>query len=357
VASRHVSPTRRSILQLSWRSLAAVGVASSLPESFASSGRNRTLVCIYLFGGNDANSMLVPLNDAQYAAYAQVRGELALRADRLLPIRALQSQAPYGFHPAMGELQQLYSQGVLGIMANVGSLTHPNSHTYESLSFFKGGSAIPKWAGGAEAPADATLGFDNGVALLPIDAAGARRDHQLHQSMARSASRLFRTPFPDTGIGQSLRHIAGMIELGGTMGLGRQVFLASFGGFDTHWSQAERHAGLLRDLSAAMQAFYGATLELGLANQVTTITDSEFGRSLFPNHAHGTENGWGSHQLVMGGAVVGGDIYGRFPDLSSNAEFDASGALIPTTSNDRFHGTLKGWLNSTSSVDTMGFLA
>jgi uncharacterized protein (DUF1501 family) len=114
------------------------------------------------------------------------------------------------------------------------------------------------------------------------------------------------------------------------------------GGFDALRGQAGIQPYLFRELSSAMAAFYAANEERGSARDVTTFTDSEFGRSLSSNAANGTGVGWGNHHLVMGGSVLGGDIYGTFPDMATAAR-DANGGWVPTTSHDQYLATLAGW--------------
>lgn len=164
-----------------------------------------------------------------------------------------------------------------------------------------------------------------------------------------------RTEFPATGIGRALEQVAAMIRLGRDSAAGGQVFLVPMGGFDTHHNQASRVAELFGSLGAAMSAFYEATVEMGVAGRVTTVTDSEFGRSLYPNATHGSDHGWANHHLVMGASVLGGDVHGDFPDFTAGT-WDSAGRLTPTTLRDQFYGTLASWLAGGSSPSSMGFL-
>lgn len=154
------------------------------------------------------------------------------------------------------------------------------------------------------------------------------------------------TVFPGTSIGIQLKEIMRLIRLRSQAGPGRQVFFCSLGGFDTHSGQDWQHWSLLSQLSQALAAFYNATQETGLAQQVTSFTESEFGRTLQSNGS-GSDHAWGSHQLVLGGAVQGG-IYGQMPEFALNGPDDANGrgVWIPKIATAQVGATLGRWFGA-----------
>ena len=155
--------------------------------------------------------------------------------------------------------------------------------------------------------------------------------------------------FPEGRLGDQLKMISRLIQLGPQFGLKRQVFFARLGGWDTHNDQVTAHATLLGEVSEAMKAFYDQTVELGIADKVTTFTASDFGRT-FNTNGDGSDHGWGSHHVVMGGAVKGGDIYGQVPVLEINGPDDTGrGRWIPTTSVDEYAATLACWFGVSQS--------
>jgi len=149
----------------------------------------------------------------------------------------------------------------------------------------------------------------------------------------------------DDDLTRQLKMVARLISARDTLQMTRQIFFVGLGGFDTHDSQASAHPGLLAAIANGLTKFYQATQQMGIANQVTSFTASEFGRTL-TNNGDGTDHGWGGHHLVIGGAVNGGRFFGRFPSLAtstSNPDDAGWGQIIPTTSVDQYAWTLARW--------------
>ena len=162
------------------------------------------------------------------------------------------------------------------------------------------------------------------------------------------------TTFPDTSLGRQLRMVARMIAARNGLGQRRQMFFVQQGGYDFHDNLLTDQSAKLRELGDAMAAFYQATASLGVANQVTTFTASDFGRGLQHN-GRGSDHGWGGHHFVMGGAVQGNRVYGQFPTVALNGPEDSGqGRLIPTTSVDEYAATLARWFGvSLSNLPTV----
>ncbi len=163
------------------------------------------------------------------------------------------------------------------------------------------------------------------------------------------------TVFGTDGLSQQLKMVARLIQGRATLGARRQVFFVSMGGFDLHDGLIAQQPALMSRLSTAMTAFYNATVELGVANQVTTFTASDFGRTLASN-GDGSDHGWGSHHLVVGGAVNGKAFYGTPPPVSVGDTAGAEdqwhvgqGRLLPSTSVDQYAATLAKWFGVTDA--------
>ncbi len=152
------------------------------------------------------------------------------------------------------------------------------------------------------------------------------------------------TAMPASRLGQQLSTVARLIGVREQLQMQRQIFFVSTGGFDSHDDQLESQPALLSDVSESIAAFYRATVELGVASSVTTFTQSDFGRTLTSN-GDGTDHGWGGVQFVVGDAVRGRELYGRYPRLEIGGPDDVRrGRLIPGISADQYAATLARWI-------------
>ena len=164
------------------------------------------------------------------------------------------------------------------------------------------------------------------------------------------------TAFPAANaLGNQLNMVAQLIGARSSLGVKRQVFMVSLGGFDLHDYLNTKHAPLLQQIDEALSAFYQSTVELGVADKVTAFTASDFGRTLASN-GDGSDHGWGSHHLMVGGAVKGAAFYGTAPPISISdtmAPDDqwhvGQGRLLPSTSVDQYAATLAKWFGVADS--------
>jgi uncharacterized protein (DUF1501 family) len=425
--------TRRGFVRIS------AGVAGSLAlrpfgliPGLAQSGPNyQALVCVFLFGGNDSNNMIVPMDDTNYKAYQSIRGTLALStADLTAPVNSV-SGAPFSFHAKLPDVASLFASKELAVVANVGSLVQPltqaqyqaqNSPIPSNLfshadqqqqwqTSIAQGHAGTGWAGRAAdyitlqqinsssfptflsvagntiqgvgtqsqpvtvtpgesltlkgfstAPAaqarwnamNSLLQTNSGVLLA--QSANTTLSHSISDAAALASalgsSSPLKTQFPATNLGGQLQQIAQIIQVQSELGMRRQIFFASLSGFDTHAGETATLNTLYAELSPALAAFYAATQELGVAQNVTTFTESDFSRTFQPTSSDGSDHAWGSHHLVLGGAVQGGQIYGAFPtfELGGPNDTDTRGRWIPTTAIDQYGAALCSWFGIPASA-------
>jgi uncharacterized protein (DUF1501 family) len=413
---------------------AAVGSMALRPfgllPALAQSGPDyRALVCVFLFGGNDSNNTVIPMDSFQ--AYTSIRGSLALTSSELTAPVTSSSGPPVSFHGKLPDLASLYASKELAVVANVGPLVQPVtqkqyqnqqvtiplnlfSHPDQQIAwqtsmaqghsptgwagraadylaqaginsssfpaFFSVAGNVLEGAGAATQPVALSpgqslqlAGFNSsaasqarlnaltslardGSSIALVQAANNTLSNSLNDAAALTAALAKSTPlktqFPTTSIGAQLQQVAHIIQVQSYLGMRRQIFFCSLGGFDTHAAELETHNTLYPQLSAALAAFYDATQELGMAQNVTTFTESDFSRTFQPTTTDGSDHAWGSHHLVLGGAVQGGQVFGKFPtfQLGGPDDTDVRGRWIPTTSIDQYGATLCSWFGIPNSA-------
>jgi uncharacterized protein (DUF1501 family) len=204
--------------------------------------------------------------------------------------------------------------------------------------------------------------LDNNFKL--VKAASDTRSSSIQTDTALSSvSPTLATVFPSTSLARQLKQVALLIKactdpLAG-INMKRQIFFTQIGGFDTHSAEIPGQGNLMTQVSQAINAFYAATVELGVQDKVTTFTMSDFGRTLQPAgtgvNAVGTDHAWGNHQLIVGGSVLGHTLYGTYPTLRLGGPDDTDGGTnprgrwIPTTSVEQYAATLATWYGLSSA--------
>ena len=189
-----------------------------------------------------------------------------------------------------------------------------------------------------------------------VGAASAGLKDALQQSSlltsALASAQPFRTVFPKTQLGAQLSQVASILSVHSGLGMNRQIFLCKQTGFDVHAAQLTQHAALLAEFDQAVGAFMNFLVELGLMNEVTIFTQSDFGRSLAMNGAGGSDHAWGNHQMVLGGAIEGNQVYGKFPDLTLAGpdDIEQTGRWIPSSSIEQYASPIASWFGVPQSA-------
>ena len=168
-------------------------------------------------------------------------------------------------------------------------------------------------------------------------------DAEIEFSAAMQNAVMLSTSFDNDPFSQSLRQIARVISVRDVLGATRQTFFVTVGGWDHHDEVLDNQAAMLPMISRGLLALRGALGELGVFDQVTTFTMSDFGRTLTSN-GRGSDHGWGGHHVVMGGAVTGGPVVGQYPDIAAGSPLDVGrGIYAPTTAVDPYFAELALW--------------
>ena len=247
------------------------------------------------------------------------------------------------------------------------------SLTLAGNNIFQTGNVVQPYSVGANGPVQRLeyFGSQNTARRAAVDALLAQSQaHPFERAFAQTqrraldnyqfvASALASAPplttvFPAATVNEArlssqLRMVARMIRARTALDQRKQIYFVQMGGFDTHDRLLPDHVELLGALSRCLKAFYDATVEMGVANSVTTFTASDFGRTLSIN-GDGTDHGWGGEHFVMGGAVNGGAIYGDMPVPVSGGIDDADrGQIIPKIATDQYAATLARWLGASES--------
>ncbi len=314
-------------------SFAAPAFLSDLARAQGSARRN--LVVLYLSGGNDALSMVIPYTDAEYYARRPV---LAIPAANVLQIGSDRAGNALGLNPRLTGLRRIFNTGKLALIQRTGYENSSRSH-FQGTDIWSTANVAntqgPGWLGRyldtIPSPVDALVGWSTtrdvphllqanrvGVAAIPSVAFVNSTAQQAFATLDRvSAVGMYRptVAYPNNGLGQALQAVAGAM----VNGIGTRVFFVQTGGYDTHAGQNTNmaggaYAGLMATLNDGLFAFYNDLTRQGLFGDTLVLQFSEFGRRINENASAGTDHGAASVMMALGGGVRGG-IFGTAPNL------------------------------------------
>jgi uncharacterized protein (DUF1501 family) len=356
-------------------SFAAPAFLSDLARAQGTARRN--LVVLYLSGGNDALSMLIPYNDPEYRGRRPVLG---IPAANVLQIGSDRAGNALGLNPRLAGLKTIFDTGKLALIQRTGYENSSRSHFQGTDIWSTANTANtqgPGWLGRyldtLPSPVDPLVGWSTvrdvphvlqanrvGVAAIPsvtgysfatpngntgTEAQFARQTATRIAShipvdvphlafVNGTAQQAFATldrvtavgayrpaaPYPNNGFGQALQAVAGAM----VTGVGTRVFFVQTGGFDTHAGQNTNQANgaytnLMATLNDGLFAFYNDLTRQGLFGDTLVLQFSEFGRRINENGSAGTDHGAASVMMALGGGVRGG-IFGTAPNLRSTPD-------------------------------------
>jgi uncharacterized protein (DUF1501 family) len=379
--------------------------------AMAQGSSRRTLVVLYLSGGNDALSMLVPYKDSFY--YGR-RPTLAVPAVNVLDIGIDSRGTPLGLHPRLPGLRQIYNQGRLALIQRTGYQNSSRSHflgtdiwSTANPANSTGAGWLGRYLDTLPSPVEPLAGWStvrelphslkantvsvpsipsvSGYALQSpntgVEATYTRQaltalashlpPERPHVSFINTTVQAALTTldrvgavanysptaaYPTSGLGQALQAVAGAI----VRGIGTNVFWVQIGGFDNHASQGTNanngtYSGLMNALNGAISAFYNDLLNQGLLNDVMILQFSEFGRRIAENVSEGTDHGAASVMMLLGGQVNGG-LYGTAPSLnplSDTLENQGNDVRFETDFRSVYAQVIDRWLGA-DSVPILG---
>ncbi len=388
---------------------------SFLTEIARAQGRSRrNLVVLYLAGGNDGLSTLIPYRDAQYFAR---RPNLAIPAASVLQIGTDSAGNALGLNPRLTNLRTIFNSGRLAVIQRTGYNNSSRSHFQGSDIWSSADPSTPQgmgWLGKyldrLPAPVDPltawstvretprtllarTVGVPsitnvveyafaspNGTGVegqaaraaatriashIPVDQphlafvnSTAQAAFATLDRVGQVASYVPTVSYPNNGFAQALQMIAGAIS----RGIGTSIYWVQTGGYDTHSGQNTNVANgsyntLMTTLDGGLFAFYRDLLNQGLFNDTLVVQFSEFGRRINENASNGTDHGAASLMMAIGGSVRGG-IYGTAPNLrigTDNPTLENSSQDVRYETDFRavYARILENWLG-TDSVAILG---